>query len=149
MSDFDDRLAQWERLIGRFVLAFGEIELLTFMLWRHYGLAQVPSHNFKERAGVILTRLRADATNLSMLVPLLEQSLRLADKRNAVAHHPICAQVFRHTRTGELLIEMAVQSQTNDEYITDQELAALGDQTRDLAFQMYSLFHPNAAAPAA
>ena len=112
MSDFDGRLAEWERLIGRFILAFGEIELLTFILWRHYGLTPAPSHNFKERAGDILTRLRVDSTSLSKLVPFLEQSLRLADKRNAVAHHPICAQVFLHTRTGEHLIEFAVQSET-------------------------------------
>jgi hypothetical protein len=148
VCDFDDPLSQYERLVGRFMLAFGEIELLTFILWHHYGLDKEPPHSFKKRAGVILNLLRRDATNLSKLVEPLEKSLRLADKRNAVAHHPICAQVFQHTRPDECLIVMAVQSQTNDEYITDQELAGLGDQTRDLANRMYSLLPPNDDAPA-
>jgi hypothetical protein len=148
VCDFDDPLSQYERLVGRFMLAFGEIELLTFILLHHYELDRKPPHNFKERAGIILDLLRRDATNLSKLVEPLEESLRLADKRNAVAHHPICAQIFQHTGTDKYLIVMAVQSQTNDEYITDQELARLGDHTRNLANRMYSLLPTNDDAPA-
>lgn len=46
MDEHDRRLEEWASLIGRFILAFGEIELATFILWRQYYGEQLPSHNF-------------------------------------------------------------------------------------------------------
>lgn len=143
MDALPDLVEHWERLIGRFIFAFGEIELLTFILWRHYAIEEAPPHNFKERTGRLLTKLRTDTSDKRLLAPLLEKSLRLADKRNAVAHHPMAAQVFQHTRTGEHMVKFAIHSQTSDEFIGDEELAQLGDSTRELVSQLYATMWPS------
>lgn len=149
MDALPDLVERWERLIGRFIFAFGEVELLTFILWRHYAIAEAPPHNFKERTGRVLTKLRADTSDKRLLVPLFEKSLRLADKRNAVAHHPMAAQVFQHTRTGEHMVKFAIHSQTSDEFISDEELAQLGDTTRELVSQLYTIMWPSSGGTGA
>ena len=130
-------LERWERLVGRFILAFGEIELSTFVLWRMLGAGEPAPQNFKERTGVLLSRLRCLPDPHVNLCQLLEDCLRLADKRNAVAHHPLCVQVFEHTKTGEYVVEVAIRSETSDEYITDKELEEMGGRTRKLAEEIF------------
>ena len=40
--------------------------------------------------------------------------MRLADKRNTVAHHPMQVQVFEHGKTGQVLFEQALSSETKE-----------------------------------
>jgi hypothetical protein len=61
----------------------------------------------------------------------------MADKRNTIAHNPMQAQVFQHGRTGELLIELAISSQTNEDYIDDAELKELRAAMEDLVTRLY------------
>jgi hypothetical protein len=138
MNEHERRFEEWASLIGHFILAFGEIELATFMLWRKYFGEQLPSHNFKERTGAVLARLRNDPGHKPQLVLDLENALRVADKRNTVAHHPMCVQVFKHMITDELALEFAIKSEVNDDYIDDQELRRLGVETRSLVASIYA-----------
>jgi hypothetical protein len=143
MHHFEAEVERWSTLIGRFILAFGEIELLSFALWRKYYPNSPPPHNFKERTGSVLAKLRTEVVPNRELVALFEESLRLADKRNTVAHHPMCVQVFEHTQTGEHMLELAIRSETQDEYITDEQLKLLGESTRELARRMYQTLWPS------
>jgi len=137
-EDSSDPMAQWRDLIGGFILAFGDIELLTFRLWREHIGAELPPHNFKERTGRVLSALRKLGDNYPQVVSHLEASLRLADKRNTIAHHPMQVQVFKHNTTGEYFLEHAITSETNDDYITDQDLKQLRAEAENLLVALYT-----------
>ena len=140
-------MAQWRDLIGGFILAFGDIELLTFRLWRdHVGESPVP-HNFKERTGRVLAALRRQGPTYTLVIKALENSLRLADKRNTVAHHPMQVQVFQHSQTGEVFFEHAISSEISDDYITDDDLKELRAEAESLAADLYIYLGYSSPAP--
>ena len=67
----------------------------------------------------------------------MERFLRLADKRNTVAHHPMQVQVHQHSTTGEVFFEQAISSETTDDYIDDAELTELRAQAEELVATLY------------
>jgi hypothetical protein len=132
----DDPAAKWRDLVGGFILAFGDIELTTFYLWREFVEGYSIPHNFKERTGRVLSALRR-LDGYGAVVLALEQSLRLADKRNTIAHNPIQVQVYEHSKTGEVLFAHVIASQTAEDYIDDAELAELKAEAEDIATRLY------------
>lgn len=134
----------WIRLVGNFILAFGDIELVSFMLWSDYYPTKTPSHNFKERTTKVLGPLKGDAKASPEIPALLIEALRLADKRNTIAHHPLQVQVFQHSTTGKYFTELAISSETTDDYITDEELERLGIEARSIAKALYRAKFPKA-----
>ena len=133
----EDPMAKWRDLVGGFILSFGDIELMTFRLWRDHVQVEPIPHHFKERAGTVLSFLRRHGSRHITVVNLLEQSMRLADKRNTVAHNPMQVQVFEHSKTGEVIFEQAITSETSDDYIDDAELTELRAEAEDIAAQLY------------
>jgi len=143
-----DPAARWRDLVGGFILAFGDIELITFRLWRDLINEQPIPHNFKERTGRILSELRRDPA-AAALVSILEDSLRLAGKRNTVAHHPLQVQIYEHSLTGQVLFESVITSELTDDYIDDAELTELRARAEDLAARLYMILGFEGAIPAA
>ena len=138
MDTRDDPMAMWRDLVGGFMLAFGDIELISIRLWRLYLAGPFPIH-FKERTGRVLCELRRHGPEHDRLVALLEQSMKLADKRNTIAHHPMQVQVFQHSTTGEVLFEQAIASETGDDYIDDAELTELRAEAEDLVSRLFMI----------
>ncbi len=82
-ADIHDYMAKWRDLVGGFILAFGDIKLITIRLWRnHVGENPIP-HQFKERTGRVLSALRRAGDRHATLIIALEEALRIADKRQA------------------------------------------------------------------
>jgi hypothetical protein len=133
----DDYMAKWRDLVGGFILAFGDIELITIRLWRDYVGESPTPHQFKERTGRVLSALRRAGDQHAAVIIPLEEALRIADKRNTVAHHPMQVQVYQHSKTGEVLFEQAISSETTDDYIDDAELTELRAQAEDLVSRLY------------
>ena len=133
----DDPMAKWRDLVGGFILAFGDIELMSYRLWRDHVKTQPIPHSFRERTGPVLSALRRMGKEHERVVAALEQALRLADKRNTVAHHPMQVQVYEHSKTGELLFEHAITSETTGDYIDDAELTELRAEAEDLVAELY------------
>jgi hypothetical protein len=67
----------------------------------------------------------------------LVEALRIADKRNTVAHNPMQAQVYRHSETGRFFIESAITSSTTNDYIDDLELIELRAAAEDIVTRLY------------
>ena len=134
-SEFEIVQAKWRDLVGGFILAFGDVEVITHRLWKDHCRRKPPF--FKPRVETLLNNLRKAAPQNVEVIACLEAALRLADKRNTIAHNPTQAQVFQHGRTGELLVEMAISSETTDDYIDDAELIELCAEVEDLVTRMY------------
>ena len=118
-------------------MAFGDIEVITHRLWREHCQGKAP--NFKPRVTQLLEALKTVETNNSDLISCLESALELVEKRNTIAHNPAQVQVFQHGRTGELLIELGISSETSDDYIDDCELKELTASAEEIVTRMYML----------
>ncbi|MGB2831504.1 MAG: hypothetical protein WBC07_01025 [Methylotenera sp.] len=135
ISEFEIEQAKWRDLVGGFILAFGDIEVITHRLWRDYCNGKAPL--FKPRVEALLGALNKLEPKNDAVISCLEAAYRMADKRNTIAHNPTQAQVFQHGRTGELLIEMAISSATIDDYIDDADLKELRAEAEDLVTRLY------------
>jgi hypothetical protein len=134
-SDFELQQAQWRDLVGGFILAFGDVEVITHWLWKDHCKGKAPL--FKPRVEQLMNTLKKLDPPNETLLACLRTAYRMADKRNTIAHNPMQAQVFQHGRTGELLIELAISSQTNEDYIDDAELKELRAAMEDLVTRLY------------
>ena len=134
-SEFETEQAKWRDLVGGFILAFGDVEVITHRLWKDHCQGKAPF--FKPRVETLLSTLRKIEPLNVEVIACLEAALCLADKRNTIAHNPTQAQVFQHGRTGELLVEMAISSETTDDYIDDAELKELCAAVEDLVTRLY------------
>ena len=135
-SEFEAEQAKWRDLVGGFILAFGDVEVITHRLWReHFSEKTAPL--FKPRTTAILDVLRRTDPRNDEVIDCLVTALSIADKRNTIAHNPMQAQVFLHSRTGELLFEMVILSEKTDDYIDDAELKELRAQVEDLVTRLY------------
>jgi hypothetical protein len=132
-----DPMAKWRDLVGGFILAFGDIELTSVLLWREHVRRTPVPQRFKERTGIVLAALRRLSDPPIAIINAFESAMRLADKRNTVAHHPLQVQVFEHSKTGEVVFEQAISSATRDDYIDDLELTELRAEAEDIAARLY------------
>lgn len=130
-------MQKWRGLVGGFILAFGDIEVITHRLWRAYFGSETAPVFFKERTSKTLGRLRQDELTNKEVIDALVEALQIADKRNTVAHSPMQVQVFEHSKTGQLLIEQAIRSVTTDDYIDDLELKELRGTAEQLVIRLY------------
>lgn len=135
LSEFEIEQAKWRDLVGGFILAFGDIEVITHRLWRDHCDGKAPL--FKPRVQALLQVLKKSEPKDDAVISCLEAAYRMADKRNTIAHNPTQAQVFQHGRTGELLVEMAISSAMNDDYIDDATLKELRAEAEDLVTRLY------------
>ena len=133
-----DEEQKWRDLVGGFILAFGEIEVFTYRLWREHLTELPPPRNFKSRTEKLISALEKE-DKYAPIIGQLSEALRLADKRNTVAHNPMAVQVFEHTKTGHIFIDHAITSQTNDNYIDDLELKELLAQAEDIVTELFKL----------
>lgn len=134
--EFEAEQAKWRDLVGGFILAFGDVEVITHRLWRDHCCGKAPPR-FKPRTSALLDVLRKANPKNDEVIDCLDTALSIAGKRNTIAHNPMQAQVFQHGRTGELLIEMAISSATTDDYIDDSELKELRAQAENLVTRLY------------
>jgi hypothetical protein len=134
--DFEVEQAKWRDLVGGFILAFGDVELITHRLWRDHcqGKPPVLFRNRTEKLLSVLTRMQPRNDEV---ISCLVEALGIAPKRNTIAHNPMQAQVFQHSRTGRVLVEMAISSATSEDYIDDAELKELLAKTEDLVTRLY------------
>ena len=129
--------SKWRDLVGGFILAFGEIEFITYRLWRDHFPDQKPLEKFRPRTIQILAQLQQSPEKNEAVIQLLTEAVSLAEKRNIVAHNPMQVQVFQHTRTGQLMIDHAITCRKTEEYIDDLDLKEFRANAEDLVWKLY------------
>ncbi len=129
--------SKWRDLVGGFILAFGEIEFITYRLWNDLFPDQKPLEKFRPRTIQILASLQESPKKNEAVIQLLTEAVGLAEKRNIVAHNPMQVQVFQHTRTGQIMIDHAITCRKTEEYIDDLCLKELRAQAEELVWQLY------------
>ena len=128
---------KWRDLVGGFILTFGEIELFTYLVWSDY-CHTTPPHRFGDRVKGLLAALRMDEAKNRKVIEALGEALRLADKRNTVAHNPTQVEIFEHSRTGQVFLARGIYSRRSSDYIDDIELAGLRESAEHIASRLYA-----------
>lgn len=129
-------IQEWQILVGRFILAFGDIELLTYRIWRDR-FSENPPQRFGARTKRIIAHLDEAAQADRALLALLTKARELAKRRNVVAHNPVQVQVFQHTATGKLYMENAIQCTKTHALIDDLELMELASSAESIVSKLY------------
>ena len=133
---FHASIQEWQILVGRFILAFGDIELLSYRIWRDR-FSESPPSRFGARTNRILEQLDEMVPADRALLALLAEARELAKKRNVVAHNPVQVQVFQHTKTGKLHMESAIQCIKTHVFIDDLELIELANCAESIVSKLY------------
>lgn len=114
-KDFD--FEEWQNLIGRAIIASGDIELASYKC-----LTYLPSDDifeivadlpFAKRVDLICKiieekplpdDLRAD------FLQLLSKAKKSAETRNLIAHNPVQISVYKHEKSGDVFLRPEIQA---------------------------------------
>lgn len=140
-------MERWELLVGRFMLSFGDIELISINLWSELFDAE-PPREFLSRAGKIIGKLKEKSILNQNKIQLLQKACDLSNKRNTIGHNPMQIQVYEHTETGEYLLQEGMPAMLGDDYIDDLELMELASEAKALASELYIAIGFDFAKPA-
>ena len=107
-------MAIWEPLVGRAMLRFGEIEVITIRCLRFlpgkHKLREVGNWKFTPRVNLILTLLAAKSDpDRDRLAELLREAKRLVRTRNLIAHNPLEMTVYQLRETGEFALTLEIR----------------------------------------
>jgi len=133
----DEELQKWRDLVGGFILAFGDIELITYRMWAERFKRRQPPHRFAARTRQLLSQLNGEDEQTGEVRALLQSALTLAKRRNTVAHNPLQVDVFVHTNTGQIFAEAAISAYGAKDRIDDRELMELRSTADDIANRLY------------
>ncbi len=138
MSDYQENLDKWKLLVGGFILSFGDIEMITYRLWKEVFPGREFPKQFSDRTGKLIGKLSEDKEKNSRIIELLKKANGLSQKRHTIAHNPMEVQVFKHTKTGSLLAQSAIRSPISEDYIDDSELEELVAEADFLVSDLYA-----------
>ena len=139
----------WEMLVGRFMLAFGDIENATLL-----ALERISSDSIMRTARSLLLAKRIEllteileakegisASARADFIETLARVKSLADKRNLIAHNPLILEFYEHGHTGELVSQGVIASTRNENKRinigTMQKLVQQLEECRTLLFDQY------------
>lgn len=126
MNQHIEEMERWRYRIGSFIVSFGEIELISQLLWKDFFPDKHPPVEFQKRTTNIMSSLRKDGKD--ELANLFIEAMRLAEKRNTIAHNPVMVQVFQKLDTSEHFTELAIKSSKDETYIDDNEMSIVLQQ---------------------
>jgi hypothetical protein len=154
-AGFTTEMRAWRELVGRAILAFGEIEVISYRL-----LVGLPSERifesvahlpFARRVNLILQLLAAKpGKGRPELVKLLKEAKRLAETRNLVAHNPMAVGVYRDEAKDGFFLRSEVRhflkerGPVLDRAAMDQFTRKVEELRGRMGFVAFLVLHPNA-----
>jgi hypothetical protein len=137
-------------LIGRFVLAFGDIENVTYL-----ALYQLPKDNIFETTSSLAFGKRVQLVmelvanhpevNDSLrekFIALLKKATKLSETRNHVAHSPLMMKVYHHEAHGWIHEEVELGNVRNRERgVSLKALRTATSEAEKLAKSLYKQYH--------
>ena len=137
-ESFEQLKDRWALEVGRFVMAFGNIEANTYLALRHMPLDPIcaplieANLNLKPRIEVLIVIAKARGQGPWLLfADALEKIGKLAAKRNLIAHNGVGFDVYV-SAAGEYYIEQAIsnakkrqfaQKKSNDSVLFEELIA--------------------------
>jgi len=146
---WQDPRKKWAPLVGRFVLAFGDIENVTYLALRQLPKDKIfqttSTLGFGKRVDLVIELVKDHAEIGKRLserfVEKLKAAKKLSETRNLIAHSPVVMKVYHHPKEGWTHREIAVANAKNH----DREVSLAGlrqgvTQSERLAKSLYNLY---------
>jgi len=126
MTSDDCEREEWEQLIGKAILSFAEIELITYHFLKHIpqdDIFQAVSRlSFGHRVDLIL-RILNGRNGLPDVGEKFKENLQKARKltevRNLIAHNPTMLDVYEHRESGAIGVERTIRAVRNQQRFLD------------------------------
>ena len=146
-DDYFEELEQWKNCIGKAILGFGEIELITLKCLEYF-----PTDNiYKTTSSLALGR------RIELLIEILSESKKgievenilrmfrrakkLVEFRNLLAHNPLMANIFEHKHTGDVEVKMLISNIRGKEKAVDlEDVKELSAEIEGLASDLWISF---------
>lgn len=131
---------QWARAVGRFMLAFGDIEHTTIAC-----LCGIPSDSIGRVSAKIGLGLRLDLLQAVLegktqpeyesLASVTDRISKFLNNRNLVAHNPVQFSFYRNSDDGGILIQPElVSTRDRSKRLTFEQLEELAAKAEELAY---------------
>lgn len=135
MRDYECERDEWQYAVGGFVLACGDIELITFRLC--YSLNIDPPQKAGKRFENIIKTLQGKGATEN-IVPL-ERAKKLFLQRNIVAHSPLQLRYYEDNKSCHGF-DYAIVGHKGVEYIDLQAIKELCAEAEDIVAELTVAF---------
>lgn len=142
-----EHAALWESLVGKAILRFGDIELVSIKC-----LEVIPSDEigestarlgFAQRAELLIEILEARANrtpDLNQLLECFKRAKPLAKKRNLIAHNPVMLDIFVNEDETKMLAEHSITHARSGETMDLDDLKEFAAAVEDLSAELWQTF---------
>jgi len=138
----------WAPVIGRLLLAFGEIEYCLIIclgpLDGHHALDKLKASDFKKKASESLRVLSINHSarpGAKRAIQLLNQAIKLAEYRNLVAHNPLTIGAYTD-EMGDIQFRLVVSSLRNHKKsIALSDLQEVAEATECVAAELHNTIY--------
>jgi hypothetical protein len=144
-SSSDPHAAEWELLVGKAILRFGDIELVSVKYLQLFGTSKSDQRrDFSERADLIIKHLESNSERNAELDELLRgytQAKELAKNRNLIAHNPVMLSLYVNEDQTESFAHHAITSARKESWTLDLEgLKEYTAEVEDLSSRLWLSF---------
>jgi hypothetical protein len=137
-------MAPWAQQVGRFVIAFGEIEYSVCQTLVHVPeVNQFPTmkhREFKVRANAAIEHTNArvqDDVPRRALVRGLNEAIKLAESRNLIAHNPVRFAMYTDPDEQRIAFRMEIASLRDEaKLVTLPQMQALAEKAESVAAEL-------------
>ena len=144
----DHNAAEWESLVGKAILRFGDIELVSIKC-----LSIIPEEKIAESASRLSLVNRADLIiellenrhglddHMSCLLPGFKQAKQLAGLRNQIAHNPVMLDVYINEDEARLFSRHSITSaRTGKQSLNLEDLKEFSSKVEQLSSELWMAF---------
>ncbi|MDO8826834.1 hypothetical protein [Methylophaga sp.] len=133
----NEQFTEWEVYVGRLIVSFGDIELLTFKLFENWFTGvTTKNYSLEQRLNKLIdhvTRISDKDEKRDELKMLLIRSKQLKKFRNLVAHNPVVLKKYNESEYEDVVFDLRKKA----EPISIEKLNELSDEARSLASELF------------
>lgn len=147
-SSCDSQSSEWEALVGKAILRFGDIELVSIRCLEAIPKDQISTSaaklEFGRRAELLTELLEARTDRLEVeneILVALKRAMELAKTRNLIAHNPVMLDLYINAQDTESYAVHAITSARSEHNSIDLvELKEFTAEVESLASELWMSF---------
>ena len=135
---------EWRSAIGKAMVSFGEIELITYQCLVHLPKDKIEAtasrQGFTFRVDLIVEILNgwnSKSEQVDSFIQMLKRARELARTRNDIAHNPVMLNVFASQISDDLAVEHCISIARGDRVIDLPAVKEFADEVESLAARMW------------
>lgn len=146
-DEYFEEIEQWKSCVGKAILGFGEIELITLKCLEYFPRNNIykttSSLSLGRRIELLIEILteNKDEDEIDSILKMFQRAKELTEFRNLLAHNPLMANVFEHKHTGDVEVKMLISTIRGGKKAVDlEDIKELSDEVEGLASDLWISF---------